>query len=149
MSDAIILPDSGDGSRRARRQRPRREAEREDTPQRTRKGKPRRKRPPREPRSGASDERRRWPFVLLVIVLLAGGATAWFVTRDDGNDSGSVRTPNARVATTRTVGLLIERTSDARLAGATLFVDPGQGGDVMFLPPGTMVEAPPLGLVPL
>lgn len=142
MTDAIVLPDSGDGSRRARRQA----SGRKPTGRKKRDG-------GREPRrhSREARQRRRRPFVLLVVafVLAAGGAVAWNVTRHDGDDTGTGPPSKAPVATTPRTGLLIERTLDGRLGGLTLLVDRGRRGDVVFLPPGTMVEAPSLGLVPL
>jgi hypothetical protein len=85
---------------------------------------------------------------MLLLVLLAGGATAWFVTNDDDSGNRAGTGPDAP-ATTRNTGLLIQRSADGQLAGATLFVDSTGHGDVMFLPPGTMATAPSLGLVPL
>jgi hypothetical protein len=152
MTDAIILPDSGDGSRRARRHAPKREPKGKEKPDRKRKQKEpkrQRERKSRERRPRSREDRRRWPFLVVVLVLVAAGTTAWFVTRDDDDDGDAGKSPNTVVASTRTTGLLIQRTTSGQLAGATLFVDAGSGGDVMFLPPGTMVEAPSLGLVPL
>src|SRR4051794_19403562 len=123
MTDAIVLPESGDGSRRTRRQ---------PTPRQPR------ARPPR---------RRRWLFVVLLVALIAGGA-AVYIVRDDGGTNRAATSPRTAAATVKT-GLLIQRSSDGALSGVTLLVDRGRGGDVMFLPPGTMVQAPSLGLVPL
>lgn len=147
MSDSIILPDSGDGSRRARRGASRPEPKRKEKNSKQKAPERSRETRQREPRT--TDGRRRWPFIVLVLLLLAGAGTAWFVTRDSDSDSDKATTSNARVATTRATGLLIQRTNDGQLAGLTLLVDSGRGGDVMFVPPGTMVQAPSLGLVPL
>src|SRR5687768_14493689 len=110
MTDAIALPDSGDGSRRARRQAPRRA----------------RPAPPRQHQRPPSEgPRRRWPILLLLLVLVAGGVGAWYVTRDDDEDPDA--SSDAPVAVSRTAGLLVERASDGSLAGATLLIDQGRG----------------------
>jgi hypothetical protein len=132
MTDAIALPESGDGSRRARR-----EGARKRPP-----AAPRRDRPERPKRS-----RGRWPILLVIVALIVAGVGAWYVTRDD--DAGPDASSEAPVTAERTTGLLVQRAGDGTLAGATLLIDQGSGGDLVYLPPGTMVEAPALGLVPL
>ena len=139
MTDVIIpLPDEGDGSRRARRQ----------PPSRSRKKKREKKGSTKEPR--AQRERRR-PIVLLLLLLVAlvAGGAAWYVIQEDDDEPGTATPSGSDAATRRPAGLVIQRGDDGSLVSVTLLVDRGTGGDLVYVPPGTMVEAPSLGLVPL
>ena len=87
-------------------------------------------------------------MLVLLLVLIAGGVAAWYVTEED-EDGGPDASSTAPAARSLTTGLLIARTSDGSLGSITLLVDDGRRGDLVYLPPGTLVEAPALGLVPL
>jgi hypothetical protein len=120
MTDVISLPESGDGSRRARREQ--------------------------SPR-GKRARGRRWPVVLLVVVVVAA-AGGWLVFGDNSGDDDDAQSPTT-ASGAPTTRLLLERLGDGGIAGATLIIDRRSGGELVYLPPGTLVEAPSLGLVPL
>jgi hypothetical protein len=120
----IALPDSGDGSRRRLR---------EETARRKRRR--------------ATAEK----IVVGVIVLVALVAGVVFVFGGGSSEQGADAVEPLPVAGPEAgkVGLLLVR--DRGVASATLLVvdDDGRGGSIVHLPPSTLVEAPPLGLVTL
>ena len=86
-----------------------------------------------------------------LLVVLAGVAVSFrLVTRSPSSDrtgaqSVAITTPPAAPEPVR--ALVVQTVGGTLLAVTALVVDPsGQGGDVLFLPAGTMVELPAFGL---
>lgn len=124
----VPLPDTGDGSRSGRRPAPKR-------------------------RRGRRRPGRTFWWVLAIVVLLAAiGAVVVSMTRS-GSD-GATATTSTTVPVGELAGetlLLLEKDADGVLVAATLFVvgPEGTGGDVVYVPPGTLAEVPSLGLTAL
>ena len=123
----VPLPETGDGSRRSRRPSP---------------------------------PRRRFPLrttLLAVAIVLLVGALAGVVIAmvaslgDDGEEAATTDTTAPPGALAGESLLLLQRGGDGGLVAATVFVvgPSGAGGDVVYVPPGTLAEVPSLGLVPL
>ena len=132
MTDAVALPPVGDGSRRNRR-----------APSK----------PPRPPRP--SRPRRSLPVRQLAVVIGAALVLLGLVLAGSAvlsGDDGEVTTPTTAAALTgeRTSTLLLIRDDAGTLTAATVVVTAaGGGGVLLYVPPGTMLETPSLGLVPL
>lgn len=121
----VPLPESGDGSRSGRRPAPRKRRERRG-PSRT------------------------FWWVLAIVVLLAAIA-AVVVSMARSDSGGDASTPSTTAPAGELAGetlLLLEKDASGVLVAATLFVvgPDGAGGDVVYVPPGTLAEVPSLGL---
>ena len=88
----------------------------------------------------------------LLAVLVGGATTLRLLTRssppeDGGDQPAATAVPLPAAAPQPVRALVVQTTGGALQAVTALVVGPsGQGGDVLFLPAGTMVELPALGL---
>lgn len=132
----VALPESGDGSRRK-------------APKGRRDG---------GPRDGG--RRPRLPggrtLVLIVLLGIVVAAIVGVVIAMVGSlGGGGDETPTTSVVPAGELAgetlLLLQNDADGTLSAATLLVvgPSGEGGDIVYVPPGTLVEAPSLGLVSL
>lgn len=128
----IALPDEGDGSRRRRRGRAPR-------PQPERKG------------AGRSPGLVAAMIALTLVVIAILGVVAGALLDLGGADGDDELAEPAAEPTGRgAAGLLLFRQGGTLLAGTLVVVNPsGAGGNLVYLPAGTMLEVPSLGLVPL
>jgi hypothetical protein len=147
VTDAVALPPAGDGSRRNRRP-PSKPARPPKAPK-----PPRGPKAPKEPR----EPRERQPLPLRQVGLVVGAVAVvlGLVLLGSallGGDDDPSTTPTTVGALTgeRTTTLLLVRDGNRSLTGATVLVSAaGGGGVLLYVPPGTMLETPSLGLVPL
>jgi len=126
----IPLPDAGDGSRRRRRRR---------TPARSRVGRP------------------GWQVPAAIVALVVAlGAIAWvavgFLGGDGGDDdAGSGASIGSEDAAAATASLVVVTDGFGGVAGVTVLAPAasGEGGTILHVPPGAMVEVPSFGLASL
>jgi polyisoprenyl-teichoic acid--peptidoglycan teichoic acid transferase len=124
----VALPEAGDGSRR-------------------------RDRPPPRRRRRLPGGRTLLAVIALVVAVAAIVAVVVAMTGSLGG-GGSSATPPTTAPPGRLAGetlLLLQRDGGGTLSSATLLVvgPSGTGGDLVYVPPGTLVEVPSLGLVSL
>jgi polyisoprenyl-teichoic acid--peptidoglycan teichoic acid transferase len=125
----VSLPARGDGSRRRRRP---------DRPG------------PRGPRRSPAFLAAAAALVVVVLAIL-GTAIAAVLSLGGDDDGDAEQEPAAEAVGRGATGLLlVGDASGALVAGTLVVVSPtGAGGSLVYLPAGTMLEVPSLGLVPL
>lgn len=144
MTDAVALPPAGDGSRRNRRP-----SSKPARPPKLPKG-PKVPREPRAPRARQPIPWRRVGLVVGAVAVLIGLVLLGSSVFGGDDDSSTTPTTVGSLTGERTSTLLLVRDGTGSLTAATVLVSAaGGGGVLLYLPPGTMLETPSLGLVPL
>ena len=122
----VPLPESGDGSRSGRRPAPRK-------------------------RRGRRRPGRTFWWVLAIVLLLLGSGGVVLSMASSFDSTSDSTSPSTTAPVGELAGetlLLLEKDAAGALVAATLFVvgPDGTGGDVVYVPPGTLAEVPSLGL---
>lgn len=137
MPQPVVLPPQGDGSRRRNRS---------DAPS------------PREPRSLPAPPRfppLPRPSPRLLLLLLVAALAVGYVVFSDGDDASPPTdegelAPAISADRSRRTALVVVRGDAGAVVGLTLLIGhEGGGGNVLYVPTGTMTEVPTLGLVPI